>query len=1172
MSKDQGDPQQYDKFDQPRQVCFGNGSTELALGQGQHTISTHQGSIHLDNTLHVPQLVTNLLSVSSLVEQGLSLHILGGTESIIISHEGETVGTASLRGGVYVLDTPRAHTATATAIESPAMQWHKKLGHTNFGTLAEMQRQGMIQGCTTTAPEFVRAGTQEHCNPCTAGKMHRVSHPPRQTRATAINDTLHSDVCGPMRIPTLKGARYILTLLDEASGFSMIVLLKLKSDVFHALLSLLKQFATQGGAPVKRLRTDNGGEYLGTELQQHLEGELGIWVENTSAYTPEQNGKAERLNRTLMERTRTFLQESNLPLSLWGHAVHHANNVRNSVIYGPTKQPPFLYFTGIDPDLTQLHPFGSTVHVHTPASKRHKLQAKSQAGRYLGTAGPLNSHNFFILTDNKITVSCDVRFQDKQPSLPAPTAPTVSPLVEVEQLEVEPAEDTNVGVSDLDPPAPPAIDPLHHVPAPQMPAPAPAGSSPFLPLLQGVHNGPQPSRSQPLPQPSQSLPSQAFPAPTTASTAPPDPQAASSSNPVYSNPLFQDLDLDLDLPEDPPPQQNQDLLDEVDESGMPPSTLELTAGGSETASEPDIDIVPEPAVPWQSTAGRRGATRRACGRYTANTATGGNRKKKVTFTPDVTVHPPVCTSSPDTSPDSTTPVYVANAARVVGFEPDPQTVAEALARPDGDEWARAIDSEMASLYERQTWEVVKMPAGARAVGCKFVLERKRDGRYKARLVAQGFSQREGIDYNETFAPVSTHATLRTFLATAAEQDLEVRQVDIKTAFLYGDLEEEVFMKHPPGYPGPPGMVCRLTHSLYGLKQANRQWHLKLKEELLAKGFVPSQADPALFLKIDSAGKVIAMVYVDDCLIAGRTVKDVQAVISLLSAVFETKDMGEPEDFLGIQIVRDRKRRTISIHQQPYIEKLLDDFDLTGAPPKNLPSSAFTEGLPLPPSLAPKYPSLVGSLLHLANCTRPDISHLVGCLSRHLKRPLTSHYKVALNLLHYLSGTKDLALVYGTAKGLEGFTDSDFAGDKETRRSTTGVAYLLHGAAITWQSKLQPTVSLSTTEAEYQAAGAGAREALWLRKLLPELGESVWGPIIIRGDNEAAISLTRNQMTTPRSKHIDIVHHFARERVASGEIAFIHVPSLKNVADILTKPLPRDLFLSHVAKLGLRKLS
>ena len=359
--------------------------------------------------------------------------------------------------------------------------------------------------------------------------------------------------------------------------------------------------------------------------------------------------------------------------------------------------------------------------------------------------------------------------------------------------------------------------------------------------------------------------------------------------------------------------------------------------------------------------------------------------------------------------------------------------------------------------------------------------------------------------------------------------------------------------------------------MYGLKQANRQWHLKFKERLLAKGFVSSQADPALFVKLGEGGRVLVLVYVDDCLIAGKTVEEVQEVIDLLREMFEVKDMGEPQDFLGIHIVRDREAGTIAIHQQPYILKLLADYGLSGVSPASCPSTAFAEGSPVSPDIAALYPSLVGSLMHLANCTRPDISHTVGALARHLKNPLSSHWAAAGQLLRYLSGTSNLALVYGGNSGVVGYADADYAGDRETRRSTTGVVYLLNGAAISWQSKLQPTVSVSTTEAEYQAAGAGAREGLWLRKLLPEVGMQIEGPITILGDNDAALSLTNNHMNTPRSKHIDVIHHFGRERGESGEVVFKRVDSADNVADVLTKPLPKELMAKHVWGLGLRPL-
>ena len=908
---------------------------------------------------------------------------------------------------------------------------------------------------------------------------------------------------------------------------------------------------------------------MSDELQAHMES-MGIWAENTAAYTPEQNGMAERLNRTLMERTRTFLRESGLPLSLWGHAMHHANNVRNSVPYSPTKQPPFLYFTGVDPDLSQLHPFGCTAHVHVPAPKRHKLQPKSHKGRYLGTAGPLNSKNFWVLIDSKITVSCDVIFQDEQPqSLPSErSSPPDSPPLPQDQLLVEGSEDEQPDPAMLssDPAAAPLTnDPAHLAAAPLSEAPLTAASTPAPP---------------PAPPPA---PVQA-PAPASSSQSAPLnlPDITPSSRGGWSTPAASSQ-LSQPPPQQeastaaaPPPQLQEqhalDLLEDEDESGEPPPSPVLTAGGHVIAPAAELDQVPAPeaAEHWQSAPGNRGARRRACGKYTVNSAL-GEQPRTVTFASVDDTSARKREDPSHTAAGTASIQHQAKAAKVTGFDTDPATVQEALSRPDAEEWEQAIQSELTSLYERQTWEVVPLPKGARAVGCKFVLERKRDGRYKARLVAKGFSQREGIDYNETFAPVSTHATLRSFLSISAEQDLEIRQVDIKTAFLYGDLEEEVYMQHPPGYPGPPGTACRLCHSLYGLKQANRQWHLKLKEKLLAKGFLPSQADPALFIKMDGQGRILAMVYVDDCLIAGKTSRQIEATLGIISSTFEIRDLGEPEDFLGIQIVRDRKSKTISIHQQPYIQKLLADYDLTGAAPKAQPSSAFPEGLPLSPALSTRYPSLVGSLIHLANCTRPDISHLVGALARHLKTALSSHWAAAINLLKYLSGTIDLALVYGTGKGLQGFTDADYGGDKASRRSTTGVVFLLHGAAISWQSKLQPTVSLSTTEAEYQAAGAGAREALWLRKLLPELGFSIVGPVKIYGDNEAALNLTRNQMTTPRSKHIDIVHHFSRERVESKEIVFEYVPSAENTADILTKPLPRDNMLKHVEGLGMRKL-
>jgi Reverse transcriptase (RNA-dependent DNA polymerase) len=401
------------------------------------------------------------------------------------------------------------------------------------------------------------------------------------------------------------------------------------------------------------------------------------------------------------------------------------------------------------------------------------------------------------------------------------------------------------------------------------------------------------------------------------------------------------------------------------------------------------------------------------------------------------------------------------------------------------------------------------------------------------------------------------------------------QLDIKTAFLNGELEEVVYMRQPHGYAiGPSNLVCRLHKAIYGLKQAPRAWHLTLKQKLLEHGFVTSDADPSLFLLSSQTGKrVMILIYVDDCLIAAQQLSWVQDTVKLVQSLFEARDMGEPTDFLGMRIIRDRASRTLRLHQEPYIAKLLDTFGVAGAAPLSQPLKAVLtpEGEPLSADDRVQYPSLVGSLMHLANCTRPDISQAVSALARFLKAPTTLHWEAAQHLLRYLVGTPKLGLLYGAKggqRGLLGYCDANHGGDVVTRRSTTGFVFLLHGAAVAWQSKLQPTVALSTTEAEYQAAGMAAREALWFRKLLPELGETVEGPTLILCDSESVRALLRNPMTTQRSKHIDIIHHFCRERVLLRQLQYDYVNTNDNWADALTKPVPRPKLVLCVSGMGL----
>jgi Reverse transcriptase (RNA-dependent DNA polymerase) len=490
---------------------------------------------------------------------------------------------------------------------------------------------------------------------------------------------------------------------------------------------------------------------------------------------------------------------------------------------------------------------------------------------------------------------------------------------------------------------------------------------------------------------------------------------------------------------------------------------------------------------------------------------------------------------------------------------------EALNSEYAEGWRQAMDDEINSLLENSTWTLEEPPAGVTPIPSKWVFKVKKDAtghfdRLKARVVVKGFKQQEGIDYGEVFAPVSKYTTVRTLIALAAAEDLELHQVDIKTAFLHGELEETIYMQQPPGYEeGGPGIACKLNKSLYGLKQAPRAWYTKLQQELENMGFVPSPADPSLFTLTGKAFNIYLLVYVDDILIAGSDKTTVDNVKQELLNKFEGRDLGEINSFLGINITRDRQNRTIKIDQSGMIDSIIQQFGLEDAKTKTIPLSpsvklSKNEGEPLDKDKFP-YGTLVGKLMFLTVATRPDIAYSVGTLARFISDPNTTHWQAAKGVVRYLAYTKDKGITFrGSSMTLTGYCDADYAGDVDTRKSTTGYVFIVNGGAISWNSKRQPTVAASTTEAEYMAAASATKEGLWLRKLFTSLGIPLTATDI-NCDNQSTIKLLKNPIFSVRTKHIDVAHHFARERVQRKEVMFNYIPTAEMAADIMTKVLP-----------------
>ena len=515
-------------------------------------------------------------------------------------------------------------------------------------------------------------------------------------------------------------------------------------------------------------------------------------------------------------------------------------------------------------------------------------------------------------------------------------------------------------------------------------------------------------------------------------------------------------------------------------------------------------------------------------------------------------------------------------------------------RTDHQQWEQAMQSEYDSIQRTGTWTLVPLPRDRKAIGCRWVykLKRKADGsidRYKARLVAQGFSQKEGVDFNETFAPVAKFCSIRALLALAAHQDLEIHQMDVNTAFLNGDLDEDIYMRQPDGYvvAGKEHLVCKLNKSLYGLKQAGRSWYTKIDKVLLDLGFGHLHSDHCVYQRREADTVIYIALYVDDLLILSNSTERLDQFKHKLSTIFDMKDLGEAHYVLGIQIQRDRQARTLSIGQHEYIKQVLDRFGMLDSKPVATPLATGTQLLKSDCPTTDEqrqamssvpYQSAIGAIMYAMLGTRPDIAYAVTVLSQFSHNPGPTHWAAVKRLLRYLRGTMDFKITYAGLPDaqidihsfpvLSGYCDADWGSDLNDRRSITGYVFTLAGGAISWQSKKQPTVALSSVEAEYMASTQATKEALWWRTFFKELGSSMTTPSQLFSDSQGSMALAKNPEYHSRTKHIDIQHHFVREHIANHNVQFDFVGTEDMIADVLTKPLPRDAHSKFVHSMGL----
>ena len=529
---------------------------------------------------------------------------------------------------------------------------------------------------------------------------------------------------------------------------------------------------------------------------------------------------------------------------------------------------------------------------------------------------------------------------------------------------------------------------------------------------------------------------------------------------------------------------------------------------------------------------------------------------------------------------------------------EPLSYAAARRAPDKDKWLEAMQEELEGLNKQGTWHIVDIPENANLLRTKWVFKKKRDKdgnvtRYRARLVVKGFTQKYGVDYDQTFSPVVRHSTLRIVLALCAYYGLYTRQLDVPKAFPQSDIDYDCYMHAPTGTTLPRGKCYHLLKSIYGLKQASRLFNLMLSRFLLSIKFVQCQSDTCVYYYSVNGEFAIICVYVDDILLAASSSNLADTICAALHSKFQTTDVGTVEWFLGIRIYTSPDRRVIQLSQATYIKDILNS--IPNADALSISPVPMDAHVVLSTSMSPDndidreymstipYRTVVGKLMYLMVCSRPDISFAVCTVARFLSNPGRQHWNAVLQILKYLKGTTDCRITYRRLDEehptLHGYADANWANyDIDTRRSHSGFVFFYVNGPVAWKSKLQTSISLSTMDSEYYCMGDSSKEGVSLHETtdefqsplsmvtsvsrpvsIPSASSTVPRPLRIRVDNTSSIKLAANPVFHRRSKHIAIRHHFIRELVTNNIIVFEYVPSADNVADIFTKPLRKKDF-------------
>jgi transposase InsO family protein len=1138
----------YEAIPEPIEVLTATTTTNI-VGMGTVIIRTKRGAHRISPVWYIPELTTRLLSLGQFLQSGLSSR--GSARAISLYTNEKNVLSFYPRSEddtIYVIESlpgTQEDSAYDTIHTVDYSTMHQRLSHPSDEVLRRAFRY---------VKDFPKVEIPEKhiCPGCAQGKMTNKSFPTSSARATEPFELIHSDL-KMFPIESYHKYRYAIIFYDDYTSHAWTINLRTKDAALPATRHFLAMVETRYQMQVRGWMSDAGGEYTSKAFVEMMKNK-GIQINQSVPHAHQQNGRAERIIRTLTEKAESMRLQACLPQSWWEFALDHATHVYNRTPMRRLEwRTPTEWLNKERPTVEHLRVFGCAAYVFIPAEVReNKLAPKSELMVYLGNH-PGGKGWIFMRGPNNIIFSAaqatfDESLYPKCPKAsvrpytrlqtPAPTTPHPChcddgncqvPHNEDDDDETDPifrtskgkgkerARDANLEETSALTPHPPSPKPAEPVspPKPMHPPVQPRRSQreKKVPVKPGnIYGDKHPvlieketrkmadwkkvvgERSS---RPQRNVPGQVAPQPGPSSPPAPGPSSSGESE-------VPDAESEDEVRDSLDPSSNDDD-DQADAARL------CREGG---VSFPFQHLLLSKAVSEQQ------ETRSSLKEWTYR---------------DIMKLPN------DRLP----------------------------------EWEQACQRELETLSKRQVFEVVKRPSGRKVIKNRWVFDVKDDGRKRARLVAKGFSQVEGMDYDQVFSPVVRFETVRLILALAALEDWVAYGLDVRNAYLYGELDEELYMEQPEGFTAPgtskESHVLRLLRALYGLKQAGLAWWRALKQSMEEMGFVSLTSDAGIFIYRKNGFLVVAVIYVDDAIFCGPNKALVIAMKETFMRRWETRDLGEVTEFLRMRITREG--RSIHIDQCAYLRVVLERCGMLNA------KSAAT---PLPAGYVPKpseepanperrsrFQVVIGSLLYLMLGTRPDISFAVTKLAQYSANPSEDHLSKALYICHYLVGTQNYRLTYdgASSQGLNATTDSDWASDATNRRSQSGYFVKLAGGPISWTSRAQKTIALSSTEAEYMALSDCSRQVVWMHTLMGELGYTLTA-VPICGDNQGSIFIASNPVTEKRSKHIDIRYHYVREVVNRGLVKIYFIDGDENPADLLTKNLGSVKFLKFRAMLGL----